>query len=197
MLRISLHITYDRRILLLLVGLGLALLLSASRGSLPSDLHASVSPLQEFVPTSSGRHVYLTADSIYSPVSATSACSSGYHMASFWEIMDVSNLVYDYDHPSAFTRDDSGRGLPSYQVGWVRTGYDSSTSNVAGTGNCDNWDSASSADYGSAVYLSRQWETVSSQSDLWQFASYSCALVSRVWCARDAYIIYLPLTIRG
>lgn len=106
MLQITLHITYDRRVLSLLASLGLALLLSASGPLLPSGRQALAGPLPDFVPAGAGRHVYLTANT-YLPAYARSACVSGYHMASLWEIMDVSNLIYDYAHPDAMTRDDS------------------------------------------------------------------------------------------
>lgn len=197
MLHIKLHITYDRRVLSLLAGLGLALLLSASGQWLPSSQHAAASPATDFVPMRTGRHVYLTAAANIPPPSAPAACASGYHMASLWEIMDLSNLTYDYDHPSAATRDDSGHGPPSYLGGWVRTGYDNSASNTAGTGNCNNWTVTNITDYGTAAHLSHEWATVSGQTGLWEVAAYSCALTGRVWCVRDNYTIFLPLTMRS
>jgi hypothetical protein len=196
MLRITLHITYDRRVLSLLASLGLALLLSTSVPLLPSGSHALAGPLLDSVPVGTGRHVYLTVDN-YLPAYARSACTSGYHMASLWEIMDVSNLIYDYAQPYAATQDDSGHGLPTYLAGWVRTGYSSSSTNVAGTGNCNSWTSSNAADYGTAAYLSRQWETVYSQADLWILPVYPCNVAGQVWCARDVFIVYLPLISRS
>ncbi|MBN1136734.1 MAG: hypothetical protein JXM73_09110 [Anaerolineae bacterium] len=196
MLRITLHVTYDRRVLLLLASLGLALLLSASVPLLPSGGQALAGSMPDFVPARTGRHVYLTIGS-YLPTNALTACASGYHMASLWEILDVSNLIYDYAHPSAATRADSGHGPPSAIAAWVRTGYSSFTSSVAGTGNCSNWTSPNAAHYGTVAYLSHQWETVSSQADLWDLSTASCDLVARVWCAKDAYMVYLPLIARN
>jgi hypothetical protein len=195
MLHITLHITYDRRVMSRLASLGLVLLLCASGSWLPSVSRALASPALGAFSATSGRHVYLTA-STYLPVDARSACAGGYQMASFWEIMDVSNLIYDYNHPAAVTQDDSGHSLPSYLAGWVRTGYSSSSTNMAGTTNCNNWTSSNAADYGTAVYLSRQWETVSSQADLWTVYAYSCGLVAPVWCVRVIYALHLPLITR-
>jgi hypothetical protein len=106
---------------------------------------------------SDARHFYLTQLS-YSANEALTACATGYHMASFWEILNVSKLVYDYDHAAALLKTDSGQGPPSGWYGWVRTGYSSSGANIAGTGNCLNWTSASASDYGVSVRLSRYWE---------------------------------------
>ncbi|MCZ7667155.1 MAG: hypothetical protein M5U34_08015 [Chloroflexi bacterium] len=111
-----------------------------------------------FIPSGDGRHFYLT-NTTHFPDEALTACASGYHMASLWEILDVSNLSYDYDHPNAHTKDDSGFGPPSYWNGWVRTGWSSSTSTTTGTGNCQNWSSRSGSDSGVSVRLSRLWET--------------------------------------
>jgi hypothetical protein len=105
----------------------------------------------------SARHFYLTSAN-YSTNQALTACAAGYHMASLWEILNVSKLVYDYDHLSAKKLDDSGWGPPSGWNGWVRTGYISSGDNIAGNGNCRNWSSVSSGDYGVSVRLSRYWE---------------------------------------
>ena len=51
---------------------------------------------------------------------ASTACESGFHMASIWEIIDVSNLRYDTAR--GFTRPDSGSGPPQWEEGWIRTG---------------------------------------------------------------------------
>jgi hypothetical protein len=85
-------------------------------------------------------------------------CASGYHMASLWEILDVSNMVYAYNHPDARVRADSGQGPPSGWYGWVRTGWFAATSATAGQGNCNNWNSTSSDDSTVAVRLVTEWE---------------------------------------
>jgi hypothetical protein len=196
MLRITLHITYDRRVLSLLASVGLALLLSASGPLLPAGGQALAGLAPDTAPARAGRHVYLTADT-YLPNAARSACASGYHMASLWEIMDVSSVIYDYALAQAARRDDSGHGPPSYMAGWVRTGYDSSSSSTVGTGNCSNWSSVDAAHRGTAAYLSREWETAASQADLWKLGAYTCSIATWVWCAGDVYVVYLPLIARS
>ncbi len=131
-----------------------------------------------------GRHYYLT-NANYATNLAKTACAAGYHMASFWEILDVSNLIYDYDHPAAHTKADSGYGPPSFWNGWVRTGWDSSGSTTTGSGNCLNWTSNSSADSGVTVRLSRTWETAPGDIFTWDATSWPCNIVGPVWCVRD------------
>jgi hypothetical protein len=58
------------------------------------------------------------------------ACSSGYHMASLWEIFDMSNLRYDTQ--LGMTAEDSGFGPPTQTLGWIRTGVGSGDGPVAG-----------------------------------------------------------------
>jgi hypothetical protein len=130
------------------------------------------------------RHVYLTAAN-YATNQVRTACASGYHMASLWELYDVSNLVYDYGHPAAYTKADSGYGPPSYWYGWVRTGYDSSSSSTTGTGNCNNWSNTSSSVYGVSARLSRTWETAPGDIGPWDATSFTCNFTGPVWCVKD------------
>jgi len=132
-----------------------------------------------------GRHFYLTNASFASNQALT-ACASGYHMASLWELIDPSNLTYDYDHPDAHTKADSGQGPPSLWYGRVRTGTDSSNSSTAGTGNCNNWTSVSGSDSGGFVRLTRTWETPPAEiGGIWDATSFACSSVGPVWCVRD------------
>jgi hypothetical protein len=132
----------------------------------------------------SGRHFYLT-DTSYATNQVKTACAAGYHTASLWEILDVSNLVYDYDHPAAHNKADNGYGPPTYWHGWVRTGWDSSGSSSTGTGNCLNWTSTSSANYGVSVRLSRTWETAPGDIFTWDANSFTCNFIGPVWCVRN------------
>ncbi|MHB8788977.1 MAG: hypothetical protein ACYDBT_03765 [Desulfobulbaceae bacterium] len=141
---------------------------------------------------SGGRYFYLT-DQSYSPNQGLTACSAGYHMASLWEILDVSSLIYDYGNPAAHTRADSGYGPPSNWYGWVRTGYDSSGSSTTGRGNCLNWTSNDAANYGVSVRLSSSWETAPGDIFTWDATSFTCNLVGPVWCVGDFEKFYWPM----
>ena len=133
---------------------------------------------------SSGRHVYLSTVNHFSDRAAT-ACAPGYHLASLWEILDVSTLTYDRDHPAAYSKADSGQGPPSNWYGWVRTGYDSSTSATTGTGNCANWSTRSNTAYGVSVRLSPAWESAPGDIYTWDATSFACNTIGPVWCVRD------------
>ena len=129
------------------------------------------------------RHFYVSSASYFANA-APGACASRYHMASLWEILNVSNLTYDINQPGAKTQDDSGFGPPSGWNGWVRTGYGSDTSNTAGTGNCNNWSTTSGAAWGTNVKLSNSWETAPGHVSAWDATSFSCSSVGPVWCAK-------------
>ncbi len=133
--------------------------------------------------TGTVRHFYATKSN-YSTNHTLTACASGYRMASLWEILDVSNLIYDYTLSAAATKADDGHGPPSYWNGWVRTGYDNSNSSTTGTGNCKNWSSVSASDHGVSVRLSRTWETAPGDIGVWDATSFTCNYDGPVWCVK-------------
>jgi len=103
-----------------------------------------------------GRGFYLTKQA-YQGNATLKACSSGYHMASIWEIREPSLLKYDTSLGASAP--DSGSG-PPIANGWVRTGsYASSAANPgdAGTANCNLWTSNSGSNRGTAVTLVGDW----------------------------------------
>jgi hypothetical protein len=134
--------------------------------------------------TGAGRRFYLTSAN-YATNRVLTACGVGYHTASLWEILDVSNLVYEYNNPAAYRKADSGLGPPSYWYGWVRTGWDSSGDATTGTGNCNNWTSTSATVHGVSVRLSRTWETAPGDIFTWDASSFTCSYTGPVWCVKD------------
>ena len=204
MLRITLTLTRPRRraaaaVPLILV-LALAFALSgsarapAARAGEPAAVRsAAVAPTQ---PAGLRRHFYVTAHKVPAD-GVLSACAPGYHAASIWEILDVSNLTYDAAHPAAFTRADSGYGPPSAWYGWVRTGYVSSASATAGTGNCYAWTSTAKGVYGTAVGLPYAWEIAPGDMSTWDATPAACAATGPVWCVGEFNAIYLPVVLRS
>lgn len=106
-------------------------------------------------------------------------------MASMWELMDISTLVYHYIHPYVKAKDDSGYGPPSQWYGWVRNGCDPSGCSTAGMGNCLNWTSVDAGDYGTIVRLSNDWATPLGYVGPWYVSTWSCTGISPVWCVSD------------
>jgi len=112
-----------------------------------------------------------------------SACPSGFHMASRWEIFDPSALRYS---ELGFSALDSGAGPPSQpgDWGWVRTGGEGVGS--GGTfppANCDLWTSNRSDWNGLAIRLRRDWRG----TDLgpWDAENQSCDTFNNVWCVQN------------
>lgn len=192
MLRLKLHYKIQQNRLIFFISIVVIVLVLSMPNLISGNVASQSEIISSYWPPSAGRHFYLTKGYFY-PDQALTACSTGYHMASLWEILDVSNLTYDYGHPAAYVRDDSGFGPPSGWYGWVRTGYASSSSSTTGTGNCDSWTSRLNTAYGVSVRLSHTWETAPGDISTWDATSFTCNLIGPVWCIGDFYQIYLPL----
>ncbi len=134
-----------------------------------------------------GRHFYITPDSGYQGDQALTACDSGYHMASLWELLDVSNLIYDTGR--GFTGADSGQGPVSYVSGWIRTGYwePNGDPDAPGVSNCMAWTSNSADHYGSVVMLNAAWTDAATVISPWEPFPivWPCNSTRRVWCVED------------
>ncbi len=125
---------------------------------------------------------YLTK-TIHNGAQALTACATGYHMASVWEIYDPSNLKYNRTY--GLTLADSGYGPPN-RFGWIRTGlgeennYDVSQGYP---GNCLAWKSADASEVGSSFGLG---EGIKDQSIRpWSSRNDSCNTKNHVWCVKD------------
>jgi hypothetical protein len=110
---------------------------------------------------------YWTGDSVLG------ACADGYHLASAFELLQVSSLTYN-PH-LGLTSDDSGYGPPAAVQGWMRTGRTSSTVNE----NCRNWTSGDDADWGLAGFL------IPGHPNAWQHYDENCLNGARAWCISD------------
>jgi hypothetical protein len=87
------------------------------------------------------RQYYLTP-TLFTGNTITNACAPGCHFASIWEIADPSGLKYT---TLGLTSLDRGSGPPtafdlfgiSEAIGWVRTGYNASSTEPPGQANCN------------------------------------------------------------
>ena len=140
------------------------------------------------------REYYLTT-ATYNGASATTACASGYHMASMWEILDPSSLKYNTT--LGHTEDDSGSGPPVAR-GWVRTGYTSSNDEEsAGRANCSSW--TTTVGYGTTAILPNTWDAGWEDLLAWNTYTWACnSTNTRVWCVADrgGSWIFIPLVMR-
>jgi hypothetical protein len=123
---------------LLLVVVASALLLSAA-SILMQPAHAGAPTTVD-----ARRGFYLTKGR-YNGGKALTACATGYHMASIWEIKETAFLRYD--NTLGRNYGDSVHGGPpsstvteSMGIGWIRAGSD--------LRNCKQWTSNSASDFG-------------------------------------------------
>jgi hypothetical protein len=130
------------------------------------------------------RKFYLT-QGLFDGSQALTARADGYHMASLFEIFDVSTLRYDTT--LGLTRDDSGFG-PPIAFGWIRTGnLSSGTTGIVGTDNCFAWTSSNNSDFGAAATLNSRWDIAQFNRPIspWIAGNLSCSSTRRVWCVQD------------
>jgi hypothetical protein len=150
--------------------------------------HSTVSPAT-LTPPSPVREFYITPHT-FDGSHVLTACATGFHMASVWEIHEPSNLRYDTGRGLKLA--DSGAGPPAGPAGWIRTGYLSagSTSGSPGETNCKAWTSNNSADMGAVAGLAPgYWGGGSPTSPIapWTALSDTCdrANVYGVWCVQN------------
>ena len=190
--RIRLQVRYRRRADLALAAVALATILAGLIGALVwSPGQAVASPTQAQRPDP--LQYYQTNDPYYGD-QVLSACARGFHTASLWEILDTTNLRYNTR--LGYTRRDSGYGPPT-TGGWVRTGYASDSTDLAGEGNCQAWTSDSGMEYGSWIYLPGSWEAGYETLMGWATGARACSDPLQVWCVGNESVIYLPLVMRS
>jgi hypothetical protein len=126
------------------------------------------------------RKFYLTQTG-FNGSQALNACDEKYHMASLWEIFDVSTLQYDTQ--KGFVTQDSGSG-PPVSIGWVRTGFGSSNNSFTpGVPNCNAW--TTTLGNGTVVDLFTLWNQVPTVISPWRGLVGVCVDSHKVWCVQD------------
>jgi hypothetical protein len=125
---------------------------------------------------------FLTVDS-FPGNAALDACGKGYHMASIWEIYDVTQLKYDAKRGQV--REDTGSGPLATIPGWVRTGGAAYTGADRGIANCSAWTSNLDTDNGTIVSLGGFWDAPAIRSSPWEPALASCNAIVPVWCKQN------------
>jgi hypothetical protein len=112
---------------------------------------------------------------------ALNACSEGYHMASMWEIHDVSHL--EYDTIRGHDVGDGGSGPPTGLFSWVRTGAPAANSGPIGGSNCNAWAPGMTDGSGTFARLEDTWGFDVAHS--WSSGGGSCGDARPVWCVED------------
>jgi hypothetical protein len=136
------------------------------------------------------RSFYLTDDDLIEGQNALGACDTGFHMASLWEILDVSNLRYASEQLDAYVASDSGQGPPSGTFGWIRTGGPQDEGSAdQGVANCKLWTEFDPY-YGTQAQLENRWDGNATPPAVdwlgpWETAAVGCENFGRVWCVQD------------
>ena len=166
----------------------------------PYALYAVNAATADSVTTGCPRRKYYMTSATPSGANATTACVAGYHMASFAEIMDPSQLEYAMDlvaSGQAHTLPDAGSGPPFSSLAFVRTGVSGSTNTVPGNANCASggmpWKSNLGAVNGTVIALKPTWSDASTNVSPWDATVHPCDNVSppdatppvHVWCVQD------------
>jgi hypothetical protein len=132
-----------RAVIIALVAIAAVALLSHNVGNAQGTVFTSTAPIRGY---------YLTKSTITGSKVLT-ACASGYHFASLWEILNTSDL--HYNTALGRTNVNSGNGAPAISsrstfadaaYGWIRTGAPDDP-------NCINWTSSNAVDAGTAGSL--------------------------------------------
>ena len=193
--RVRLRIRYKRRSdLVALVALTLlapAFLGTLAWGQKDAAADAQAAPAA-FTPM---RKYYLTQGGYYGNTALT-ACASGYHMASLWELLDSSNLEYNSDLGAV--RADSGAGPRAGSGAWIRTGWDSETgTGIPGRDNCAAWTSNDGGHGGTVAWLPNNWTGGHEDMHVWAVDTAACDDFRGVWCVEDyPSFTYLPLVLK-
>ena len=138
--------------------------------------------------TTHGQRRYYLSTTTTDGAGALTGCATGFHMASLWEVYNLSLLRYDTTLGA--TRADSGSGPPTAMEGWMRTGSTSSTlsSGVPGADNCTSWTSASASREGTWMSLTGAWSgTFSLPTNVspWEGQTSTCDTLKAVWCVEN------------
>jgi hypothetical protein len=132
-----------RAVIIALVAIAAVALLTHNVGNAQGTAFTSTAPIRGY---------YLTKNTITGSKVLT-ACASGYHFASIWEILNTSDL--HYNTTLGRTNVNSGNGAPALSshtttanvpYGWIRTGAPDDP-------NCINWTSSNGVDAGSVGAL--------------------------------------------
>ena len=131
------------------------------------------------------RQFYLT-QSTFAGNQVLTACEDGYHMASLWEILVMSNLIYNSE--LGLIHDDSGSGPPGNVAGWIRTGgLRESQAGFPGFNNCNAWTTDNESDFGTIVFLDLIWGIQQRTTNIspWETENAFCNVPMSVWCVED------------
>jgi len=201
MVRIRMKIRYRHRVLLKILLLSLMVSAVFITASVLRRTQAIASSPQSRSSAILGVRQYYLTQTLFTGNQVANACAPGYHFASIWEITDPSGLKYNTS--LGLTSPDSGSAPPVAVglfgvypvVGWLRTGYNLSSSEPPGHANCDGWLSNNPFFWGTLAGLPSNWTGGEQDIGVWNVGVVTCEYYLSVWCVQDDSLLstYLPL----
>ncbi len=191
MFRIRLRIHFCYRVILYAL-FALALLPMLLNAQSASRARAITPALPSAPGAVSGARQYYLSRMLVQANKVRSACASGYHFASIWELADPSALKYDTSR--GLSSSDSGGGPPTTinymgnpltARGWVRTSFSYSVSAISGHANCGNWLNNYGLYWGTTANLPSNWIGNEQDIGVWDVGVGTCDTSLWVWCVQD------------
>ena len=130
----------------------------------------------------SGKSFYLTVTD-HDGAETPFACVPRFHMASIYEILEPTGLIYDSN--LGVVQDDSGSGPPSLAFGWIRTGGVARGALTPFEANCDAYQSNTPSMDGTLGFLSDPGQGGTRIGSAWGGTIDSCDMPNPVWCVSD------------
>jgi hypothetical protein len=151
-------------------------LTARSQGNPFESILNAIAQVQTQTASIEGPRAFYLTQTGHTGAQVLTACAAGFHMASLWEISDLSDLRYETT--LGLTTADAGSGPPANELGWIRTGRVAN-----GLTNCDAWTSSDLSDGATVVTLDASF----SGTDVgpWTALVQSCNLTNHVWCLED------------
>jgi|HubBroStandDraft_6_1064221.scaffolds.fasta_scaffold18441_3 hypothetical protein len=145
---------------------------------------------------SASRILFYDTQGLFDGASALTACTSGYHMASLWEIFNPSSLQYDTVNGRVEADESAG---PPGDYGWVRTAGGWVGLSKPGQTNCSKWTSNSNAVSGTWVELANDWGNGAPTSPVapWTSGVFTCDVKAPVWCVQGSPGLRVGGTVQG
>lgn len=130
-----------------------------------------------------GRRRYYLTTAQYDGANADTACPTGFHIATLYELSEPGTLHYDRTRGFLY-----GAGAPPTGVfGWSGSGQPPYSSLFPGAGDCDGFSTIAAGKSGTVIFLPLIWDSASQQATPWKWNTQlrDCAQSHRVWCVED------------
>lgn len=141
-------------------------------------------------PAPAARRYYLTAG-LYDGAAASTACASGFHLASVWELYDLGALRYDGPAGEVHVVEAAGPGPymeGSDAYGWMRNGVTQADTLQDPGANCAHWTSSEPGHWGQTGAPTRSGISTTYPQTVygaWFMQPFRCATMIRAWCVED------------